>query len=174
MTLFNTTTLASAKKKQPTLISSCIHILFKSVINFYSFHVLLPCKTGFDLLWIVADLLSDLLYTWCCFDVSYTCYNNHHLLHNHRCCSVEKFCVYSIRHRQVIFFMFFFCRFLNVSRLACKPRAVQLISSSGSRIDSSEKRTRIQNSPFYSSFRNMTSRILWTYSRFSFKLLKLS
>lgn len=72
------------------------------------------------------------------------------------------------------FSCFFFCRFLNVSRLACKPRAVQLISSSGSRIDSSEKRTMIQNSPFYSSFRNMTSRILWTYSRFSFKLLKLS
>lgn len=72
------------------------------------------------------------------------------------------------------FSCFFFCRFLNVSRLACKPRAIQLISSSGSRIDSSEKRTMIQNSPFYSSFRNMTSRILWTYSRFSFKLLKLS
>lgn len=57
------------------------------------------------------------------------------------------------------FFSCFFCRFLNVSRLACKPRDVQLISSSGSRIDSSEKRTRIQNSPFYLSFRNMTSRI---------------
>lgn len=106
----------------------------------------MPCKTGFDLLWIVADLLSDLLYTWCCFDVSYTCYNNHHLLHNHRCCSVEKFCVYSIRHRQVIFFMFF-CRFLNVSRLACKPRAVQLISSSGSRIDSSEKKNKDSKLP---------------------------
>lgn len=138
------------QKKTPTLISSCIHVLFKSVINFYSFHVLLPCKTGFDLLWIVADLLSDLLYTWCYFDVSYTCYNNHHLLHNHRCCSVEKFCIYSIRHRQVIFSSF--CRFLNVSRLACKPRAVQLISSSGSRIDSSEKRIRIQNCELIQGF----------------------
>lgn len=137
-------------------------VMYDRCIRHFSDTFSLKCHSF--LLWQAAmhcifECLIDLLYTWCCFDVSYTCYNNHHLLHNHRCCSVEKFCVYSIRHRQVIFFMFF-CRFLNVSRLACKPRAVQLISSSGSRIDSSEKRTRIQNSPFYSSFRNMTSRIL--------------